>query len=263
MARRIPLEEPPSRLANWSRGIASFALLVALFAVVLTRGEFVEAIPGVVMLGAALLLALVAIACALGAFVVIWFGGNPGLGRALAGVGMSLLLLGYPTFIVARGYPWTPLADITTDFADPPRFEAIARVRPRGANSIQYAGAAAAQRQRAAYPDIVPLELAAAPEEAYRAALDVVTQRKWLVIDARPPQANRRDGRIEAVTRTPVMGFRDDLVVRVRPSRTGAVIDLRSASRYGRMDFGSNARRIRSLRDDIEEEVGSQPAATR
>jgi uncharacterized protein (DUF1499 family) len=263
MARRIPLEEPPSRLANWSRGLAAFALLVALFAVILTRGEFVEAIPGVVVLGAALLLAVLAILFALGAFVIIWFNGNPGTGRGLAGVAISLALLAYPGFVVARGYPWPKLADVSTDFADPPRFEAIARVRPRGANPIQYPGGEIALRQRAAYPDIAPLEVAATAEEAYRAALEVVKERKWLVIDARPPQANRRDGRVEVVTRTPVMGFRDDVVIRVRPSSSGALVDLRSASRYGAYDFGSNARRVRSLREDIEEEVGSQPAATR
>ena len=63
----------------------------------------------------------------------------------------------------------------------------------------------------------------------------------------------RRDGLIEAVARTPVMGFRDDVVVRIRAEGQGALIDARSSSRYGRYDFGANAARLRALLDDIDD----------
>ena len=69
------------------------------------------------------------------------------------------------------------------------------------------------------------------------------------------PQAGRRDGQIEAVARTPILGFREDVVVRVRNSPEGALIDVRSASRNGRHDLGSNAARVRSLLDDIDDTV--------
>jgi uncharacterized protein (DUF1499 family) len=62
-----------------------------------------------------------------------------------------------------------------------------------------------------------------------------------------------RDGIIEAVARTPILGFRDDVVVRVRATTDGARIDVRSASRYGRHDFGTNAGRVRNLIDDIDD----------
>jgi uncharacterized protein (DUF1499 family) len=80
----------------------------------------------------------------------------------------------------------------------------------------------------------------------------VITRRKWRVVVDRPPQPGRRDGQIEAVARTPIMGFRDDVSIRIRPDDDGSRIDVRSASRYGRHDFGGNASRIRSLLEDIE-----------
>ncbi|MBN8919482.1 MAG: DUF1499 domain-containing protein, partial [Rhizobiales bacterium] len=80
------------------------------------------------------------------------------------------------------------------------------------------------------------------------------------ILDERAPQAGRRDGRVEAVARTMIMGFRDDVVVRIRGTRDGTTVDIRSASRYGERDFGSNAKRIRALAEAIEEEVGNQPA---
>ena len=75
----------------------------------------------------------------------------------------------------------------------------------------------------------------------------VITKRKWRIVDARAPLAGRRDGRIEAVARTPILGFRDDVVVRVRSDPDGARIDIRSTSRYGRHDFGTNASRVVAL----------------
>jgi uncharacterized protein (DUF1499 family) len=79
------------------------------------------------------------------------------------------------------------------------------------------------------------------------------------VVDARPPAAGRRDAVIEAVARTPIMGFRDDVVIRVTATREGARIDMRSASRYAWHDFGTNASRIRSLLEDIDDSVGATP----
>ena len=65
---------------------------------------------------------------------------------------------------------------------------------------------------------------------------------------------------IEAVARTPIMGFRDDVSLRVRPDDDGARIDVRSASRYVRHDFGGNASRIRCLLEDIEDRAAPTTA---
>jgi uncharacterized protein (DUF1499 family) len=59
------------------------------------------------------------------------------------------------------------------------------------------------------------------------------------------------------------MGFREDVIIRVRPSGRGAVVDIRSASRFGRHDFGSNAARVRALRAELADEFEAQPAAAR
>ncbi|MGZ5805042.1 MAG: DUF1499 domain-containing protein, partial [Xanthobacteraceae bacterium] len=90
-------------------------------------------------------------------------------------------------------------------------------------------------------------------QAAYDAALGVVTKRKWRVVDARAPQAGRRDGLIEAIALSPIMGFRDDVAIRIRAVGTGARVDVRSASRYGWHDFGTNAARVASLMEDIDD----------
>jgi uncharacterized protein (DUF1499 family) len=198
---------------------------------------------------------------ALASFVVIWRQGLTGLGYAILALFLGLLLLAYPSYLGYRASKLPAISDITTDAANPPRFDVLARLRPRG--RTEYPGAATAELQRAAYPDIVPLQLAVPPKAAYDVALAVATKRKWLLVDTRPPAASRRDGVIEAVARTPIMGFRDDVVIRVSPLGQGARVDVRSASRYGFHDFGTNAARVRSLLEDIDEAAGSAPEPTR
>jgi hypothetical protein len=85
-----------------------------------------------------------------------------------------------------------------------------------------------------------------------------VNKRRWLVLDARSPQPNRRDGRIEAVARTPIMGFRDDIVIRVRGVDESARVDMRSSSRYGTHDLGSNASRIRAFLENLELNIDAE-----
>jgi uncharacterized protein (DUF1499 family) len=260
MARRYVHSEPTSRLAIWARRMAGFAFAASFLAVIIVRSGLLEIQPALATFGGALVIAVVALLLALAAFVVIWLEGLAGMGAALAAMLISLALLAYPAYLGLKAYrlPW--IYDITTDPIDPPRYEALARVRPRDANPVAYAGLYAAEQQRTAYPDIGPLGVGATPQAAYDAAFAVVTKRKWRIVEARAPQAGRRDGRIEAVARTAIMGFRDDVVVRVRADGDGTRIDVRSSSRYGTFDFGANASRIRSLLDDIEDAVAAQKA---
>jgi uncharacterized protein (DUF1499 family) len=256
MVRRRIAQEPASRLAVWARRFALFSLTTSVLSVIIIRYGLLEIVPALATFAAVQLVALLAVVLAFGAFIVIWRDGLPGLRYALAALFIGCALFAYPLYLGIRAYRLPAIADITTDPLDPPRFDIIARLRPRG-STIEYTGLYTAEQQRAAYPDIEPLVVDTNAQIAFQAALDVVTKRKWLVVDMRAPQPGRREGRIEAVARTPVMGFRDDIVVRVRPNGDGARIDIRSASRYGRHDLGTNAARIRSLAEDIDDAVAS------
>src|SRR6266481_3511516 len=259
MARRYTFaDEPMSRLAIWARRMALFSLTAVIVSIIIVRSEWLDIGPAITTFVAALAPSVFALTLAIAALVVIWTDGLRGLGRTFAAMAIATALLAYPAYLAYRAYklPW--LYDITTDPIDPPRYEALARLRPRDANPIAYAGLYAAEQQRAAYPDVGPLGTNATAEAAYDAALAVVNKRRWRVVDARPPQAGRREGRIEAVARTAIMGFRDDVVIRVRAETDGVRIDARSSSRYGSFDFGTNAARLRGLMNDIEDAIRAQ-----
>ena len=165
---------------------------------------------------------------------------------------INALLLAYPAYLGLQYRRLPAIHDITTDPIDPPRFEALARLRSGdGANPAVYAGLYSAEQQHIAYPDIETVELDLPVQRAYEITLQLVTKRKWLIIDERSPQPPRRIGRIEAVARTPIMGFREDVSIRVTPDDEDSRVDIRSASRYFESDLGSNAARVRKLIDDL------------
>jgi len=186
------------------------------------------------------------------AFLAIWHNGTRGMGRILVAFLIAAVVLAYPAYLALQYRKLPRIYDITTDPIDPPRFEALAALRTGdGANTAVYAGLYSAEQQRRAYPDIEPVDLQIPVDRAYAVALRLVNRRKWLVIDERPPQPQLRVGRIEAVARTPIMGFREDISIRVAPDGEDSRVDIRSSSRYFDSDLGSNAARITKLIDDI------------
>jgi hypothetical protein len=267
MRRQVFTDTPISRLAVWARRIALFSLAATLIAVIIVRSGALEIVPALSTLAGALVLACMAILLAVAAGVVIWRQGIGGGRHAVTALLIGAALIAYPLYLGIKASRLPAIYDISTDPIDPPQFDAIARLRPRDANPITYAGLYAAEQQHAAYPDIEPDETTVTPQDAYAAAMKVITRRKWRVVDSRPPQGplprvidarasqtgTVRDGIIEAVARTPMLGFRDDVVVRIRSTVDGARIDVRSASRYGRHDLGTNAKRVRSLIEDIDD----------
>ena len=244
--RRLYAEIRTSRLAVWSSRLAIFALPVLLLAILLHRAGAIEYHAALALLIAVLLIALAALMLAMAALIVIWNDGLKGLGSAmLAGV-LAAAILAYPAFEILRGAALPAINDISTDTADPPRFHSIAVLRPRSANPVRYAGGEAIDLQKKFYPAVRSLEFDAEADEIFGVILALVQRSGWQLVDNIGPAPNR-DGVIEAVARTAIMGFREDISIRVRKAGNIVRVDLRSASRYGQRDFGTNARRIESF----------------
>src|ERR1700755_581444 len=261
MARRFsaPYQtEPVPSLASWARNLAVFSVVAVVVSIFIVRFGFLEIKPALATFFGAL-------ACAGFSILIGLIGGAPicqsgarGMSRILLAFLIDAVVLAYPAYLGLQYRKLPAIHDITTDPIDPPRFEALARLRTgEGANSAVYAGLYSAEQQRAVYPDIETVELEVPVQRAYEITLQLVTKRKWLVIDERAPQPPRRIGRIEAVARTPIMGFREDISIRVSPDDEDSRVDIRSASRYFESDLGSNAARVRKLIEDLNNAADS------
>lgn len=167
-------------------------------------------------------------------------GGRRGLLIAVIGVVLGVLVVAIPLtyFLRARALPM--IHDITTDTEDPPQFSSVVALRQDAPNPIEYGGPEIAAQQKRAYPDIQPVKVELPLAEAFEKALKAAQNMKWDIV-----AADRENGRIEATDTTFWFGFKDDIVIRIRPADTSSRIDIRSLSRVGRSDLGTNARRIR------------------
>ena len=138
----------------------------------------------------------------------------------------------------AAGAP--PIHDISTDTDNPPAFVAVLPLRLVDAkNPPEYAGPDTAAAQKRAFPDIAPLMTTRPANVVFAAARDTVVEKGWTLVDA-----SEVDGRIEATAETGWVHFKDDVVIRITPGRDQTRVDVRSTSRVGRGDMGTNARRV-------------------
>jgi hypothetical protein len=140
---------------------------------------------------------------------------------------------------VARSVP--PIHDISTDTERPPAFVAVLPLRADAPNSAVHAGAELAATQRAAYPDIATHRMAVHANEAFLRAEQAARDMGWDIV-----AADAEAGRIEATDTTFFFGFKDDVVIRVEADGGGSRVDVRSVSRVGASDVGTNAARIRA-----------------
>jgi uncharacterized protein (DUF1499 family) len=155
---------------------------------------------------------------------------------------VSLAVLYVPLQFLQRARAVPPINDITTDTGNPPRYMTQQRTYP---------GGEFARQQRAAYPDIAPLLLAVPPREAFARALAAAEAMGWEVVGR-----DAAAGTIEAVDTTKWFGFKDDIAIRVTPAPGGSPnlsrVDVRSKSRIGRSDIGTNAQRIRAYAERLK-----------
>jgi uncharacterized protein (DUF1499 family) len=267
MARRFSApyqSEPVSSLATWSRNLAIFSIIAVAVSILIVRFGFLEMKPALTTFFGALALAALSILVGLAAFAAIWQNGSRGMSRILLALLIDAVILAYPAYLGLQYRKLPPIHDITTDPIDPPRFEALARLRAgEGTNPAVYAGLYSAEQQRQAYPDIETVELEVPAQRAYEITLALINKRKWRVVDERPPQP-RREGRIEAIAQTLIMGFREDVSIRIKADGEDSRVDIRSASRYFDSDLGSNAARVTKLIEDINtaaDNINAKPAS--
>ena len=224
----------PTRLAALPVGLAAIGILLLVIAGPSYRlGVPLDTAYGVMRWGAYIGAAALVAGLILAAFAY----------RQKQGVATTLALTGVVLGLVAivPTYSWQrrirtspPIQDLTTDLDNPPAFVAIVPMRTDAEVALDRAPLLATQ-QREGYPDLAPVTLSLPPDRVFNRALDVMQRLNWETISS-----DQATGRIEATDTSTWFGFKDDVVVRVKPDRT----DVRSISRIGGGDMGTNCKRV-------------------
>lgn len=250
-------------LARWSSRIALFSASLVVVGVVLHRLASFPTHVAVNLFAVGAAGGALAVLVGLVALVQIWRRGYGGAGKAAVGILLPALMLAWPLTYVPAFLKLPKINDVTTDVAAPPRFVALAKQRPGDANPADYPGARFALEQQKAYPDLRTFVVDRGVEEAFELVEEVVRKLKWKVAATEPPVGKTaKGGVLEATDQTTVVGFTDDIIVRVEGNAARARIDVRSASRYGQSDLGQNAARVRRFLAEIQSRVDGTFAAT-
>jgi hypothetical protein len=241
-----------SRLAEWSAYLAALSIPVLIIAAVGHRARVLEASStyGTIALG--FTLAGLAVIAALAAFVTIWRDGTRGVGTAIRGLVLGLLVLIVPAVGAWKVVTDPRLTDISTDLTNPPRFDRAYFDRGPADAPIVEPGPPEAAAQREAYPDIVPRHYPVSPARVYLEAKAIVDRRGWEILAATEPTEKSPSASIEAVATTLIFAFRQDVVIRILPDGDGTRVDMRSAARNAAHDLGSDADRVRRFFADLD-----------
>jgi uncharacterized protein (DUF1499 family) len=227
-----------------SRGVlGTIGLVAAALALIGPALGWLRLVPGLVAFVLFALGGLLAVLVSIGTLIRLVRGRRVGLG------GGAAILTAAWFLIIASGARSAPRTnDFTTDTADPPAFHHAGALQANMGRDLSYpAGFAAVQQECCA--DLHPARLNVPPRDALERARRVAERMPGWTITA----TDADGGTIEAVDVTRVFGFQDDIVIRVRPEGTsGSRIDMRSKSRAGRGDMGTNARRIRAYITALE-----------
>lgn len=262
------VSDVPTVSGDWSGklvlwlGIAS--PVAALGGALGTAWGYWEFNTGFLGLAAALVLAVLAVAIGLGIGArnrkkaITGPKANRWIGMAL-GVGM----MGWLASVAIPAFSVPAIHDISTDLADPPQFQMLALRADNwdaipGADDSAMKGMTPQQRweviHRDTYGDVRTVRINQPVADVITKAERLAKIRGWTVALADPAQ-----GRLEATATSTFFRFKDDVVLRVKPTEdgSGSVVDMRSVSRVGVSDVGVNAKRVREFLADLSGTVSA------
>ena len=92
-------------------------------------------------------------------------------------------------------------------------------------------------------------------DEANQLVRRAIAARGWKLVEQTPPGGRICVGHFDAIDRWIIMGFPADVTIRMRPLAGQTRVDVRSVSRVGRHDYGSNAQRIEKFAAEIQAQL--------
>ena len=234
-----------SRWAIWARRIGSLALPVAFILVLMHRGNAITTQSFAVVEAVAIVMALVALGCAIMAFVRIWITGDHGWGKAVVGFLCGLVCL-VPLGLWSFDYFRYPMVDeVSTDQLNPPPLISQTIAVPPSP--------AVMQAISKAFPNIKTRGYPIDPAAIFRLVSQLVAGRQWKVerqLEPAPGQA----GQINAIATT-LFGFRDEVSIRIAAVSGGSSVAMRSVSLSTLHEPGVNGSRIESFLTALDDRV--------
>jgi hypothetical protein len=223
-----------SKWAIWARRFGSFAVPLAIIPIFLHREKIITTTDFHTIELVAMAIAVLAFGLALGAFGRLWITGDQGWARATMGLFFSLVCLAPLAFILSLTLRFPAVADVSTDQAQPLTLvSAIGRVQtPADRAAVE-----------AAFPNARGRSYPIEAMQMFTIVEQLAAARGWEQLVRRAPQTVLDHGELNLIATT-LLGWRDEVAIRVEGNPQGSTVDMRSASTHAWHDLGENGRRI-------------------
>ncbi|MCF6321985.1 MAG: DUF1499 domain-containing protein [Rhizobiaceae bacterium] len=273
-----------SKSAYWCRRLAIFAVPYFLLTIFMHRWDYITTNQTMGLLAFGFILLIISILFALYAIVQLWSDGVKGGQAMIVGIFLSFTMLA-PYFIyagLAMKYP--ALNDISTNLDELPQYGEKTRSLRNArnvpqTNSIEEPyGDDEISAILTTYPKINPRRYPAGPERVLEAVRSIIADRSWAITEIRGlptvaeeneepikqdnadevaqlESAHLDDILVDAVTSSLIFAFRNDIVIKIVSEEENTLVEMRSASRWGEHDFGSNASIIEKFLADLDQSL--------
>lgn len=236
-----------SKTARWARRIGNLALPLTVLPVFMHRLRLVDSGTFHLIEITALVAALAGLVVSVAAFTRLWHTGDRGWSKAITGFVVSLICIA-PFLYGANLARRSPAAnDITTDSATPlPLSSAIAP---------PVLSDEAAEELSAAFPNVRARRYPLDAVRTFALLEQQALARGWEIGVRTGPASETGTGLLDAVVTT-LLGWRDEVALRVQGDEQGSIVDMRSASLFrGETDLGANGERIEEFLTGLDTAV--------
>ncbi|MBL4787382.1 MAG: DUF1499 domain-containing protein [Cohaesibacteraceae bacterium] len=245
-----------SKSARWSQRFGRIAVLVLIIALVGRRFDYLTVPEFFAVYALGCLVALCALTLAFWAIGSLWVSGHEGWSKMIWGGIYSSVVLLMPAIGLVAYFYYPVLNDVSTDHRNPPVFQQAHSLVRDGASTLDTQSGSVYAAQLKAFPDLVPRYLSFSPDEIYPIVHKLVTDYGWKVLSTDVPRSPEDPGHLELLAETLILRLPDVVIIRLEPDgENGTRMDARSASLYGKLDLGANARRLRTLFHDLVEPI--------
>jgi len=272
--------------AVWCQRIAVFLLPYFVFAILLHRFEKILTPQLFVILAIGLVMAVLSLILAIKGAADLWNKGHRGgtnLVRGLSLAAIVLLPFGFYAFLALA----LPLAnDVSTNTFDPPNFLRAQQQRASevasGINQLADYDDIYSESIVNAYPKVGPRRYPAGAERVLQAVQLIIKDNDWKISATQGvPESEKDDGdevklednvkveekqtdsaadgaevpdaiSVEVVITSFIFGYKSDAIINIVSEDVNTLVEMRSSSRWGAHDFGSNASTIESFLSQLD-----------
>ncbi|CAA0087267.1 Uncharacterised protein [Zhongshania aliphaticivorans] len=216
----------------YTRKAAIFSLILLLLSIAAARFHWISYEAGTIALGVAGIISFSCISIA--ALLTRRTHSEQGRRQFSQASLISLPAIIFSSLSLIYSSNSTLIQDLSTDIENPPAYIFSAQYHQT------HSSLANRQQQREIYPGIHSIPTLLSVPEAQVKVLAMIDDLGWEL-------SYQEQGHIEVNVTNTWFGFTDDIVIRISETKSGSIIDLRSASRSNRGDLNTNAEQIRDF----------------